>query len=171
MIPAPAGLSLAEAVGENGAIQGAWPTQFGTSGYSIANGPSSAPTNASFSVNGATTYTWAASTTDPRALLTAPNATTGIASAYTQYAGTPFSINIYTTQQQEVSLYLLDWDNAGRSETITISDLSTGAVLDTLTVSNFQNGVYLVYFISGNVVVHVQPIGNTAPVISGIFFN
>ena len=173
VVPAPAVASSVEAFGEDGTPQGAWPTQFGTSGYIIANGPSSAPTNATFSVNGATTYTWAASTTDPRALRTGPNSTTGIASAYTQYAGTPFSINIYADpiQEEQIALYLLDWDNAGRSETITISDLSTGTVLDTLTVSNFQNGVYLIYYITGNVVVNVQPNGNTAAVISGIFFN
>ena len=66
---------------------------------------------------------------------------------------------------------MLDWDNAGRAETITISDLSTGAVLDTRTFSGFQGGQYASWMISGNVVIRVTPAAGSSPVVSGVFFN
>jgi hypothetical protein len=119
------------------------------------------------------TYTWAAQTTDPRALQTSPQSSLGIASAYTQYPSKSFKINVDSPNatKQLLSLYLLDWDKEGRVETVTITDLSTGAVLDSETVSSFQNGTYLSWMISGNVVVTVTPSGTSTPVVSGIFLN
>ena len=101
---------------------------------------------------------------------TSPTATTRIASAFTQYQSASFTINV-NGPTQRVSLYFLDWDNAGRTETITIRDLTTNAILDTRTVSGFQGGQYLSWLISGNVVIRVTPVGASSPVVSGIFFN
>jgi hypothetical protein len=159
--------------GTNTAIQGAWGSHFGTAGYMIANGPSSAPTMATLSVTGALTYTWTAQTVDPRALQSSPQSSLGIASAYTQYPSKSFKINVDspTGTKQLLSLYLLDWDKEGRVETITITDLSTGAVLDSETASGFQAGTYYSWMISGSVVVTVTPSGNSNPAVSGIFLN
>jgi len=170
--PTAAPTSTATFLGTNTAIQGAWEYHYGSAGYTIANGPSSAPTLASVNVVGAFPYTWAAQTADPRALQINPQDTFGIASAYTQYSSTSFKINIDSSNTSELlSLYLLDWDNAGRVETITITDLSTGVVLDTETASAFQGGVYYSWKFSGNVVVQVTPSGTSSPVVSGIFLN
>jgi hypothetical protein len=165
--------SSAEFNGANTAIQGAWENHYGTAGYMIANGPSSTPTIATMSVNGASTYTWAAQTPDPRALQTNPQATEGIASAYTQFPSTSFKFNVDspTSVNETLTLYLLDWDREGRVETITITDLATGAVLDTETASGFQAGTYLSWQISGDVVVNVTPSGTSTPVVSGVFLN
>jgi hypothetical protein len=161
--------------GTNATIQGAWQSHYGTAGYSIANGPSSAPTVASLNVVGDFPYTWATQTSDPRALQIDPQGTIGIASAYTQYQSTSFQINIYSPSTpfapERLSLYLLDWDNENRVETITISDLSTGVVLDTETASSFQGGVYYTWQFSGNVVVEITPSGYASPAVSGIFLN
>jgi hypothetical protein len=159
--------------GINTAYQGAWESHYGSAGYLIANGPSSTPSLAALNIAGATIYTWAAQTTDPRALQINPQDTAGIASAYTQYPSKSFEINVSLPlgEQQMLSLYLLDWDNAGRAETVTITDLSTGTVLDTETASAFQGGIYLTWTISGSVVVTVTPSGTSSPVVSGIFLN
>jgi len=161
--------------GTNTTTQGAWEGHYGTAGYSIADGPSSAPTIASVNVAEDFPYTWAAQTADPRALQINPQDTIGIASAYTQYQSTSFKINIYSPNTpfapERLSLYLLDWDNENRVETITITDLSTGVVLDTETASAFQLGVYYSWMISGNVVVEITPSGYSSPAVSGIFFN
>jgi hypothetical protein len=118
-------------------------------------------------------YTWAGQTTDPQALETNVQGTTRIASAYTQYGGTSFTINVNLSAgtTQLLSLYVLDWESIGRVETITITDLSTGTILDTETVSAFQGGTYLSWLVSGNVVVKVTPTGTFSPVVSGIFLN
>jgi len=47
----------------------------------------------------------------------------------------------------------------------------TGALLDTRTISNFANGLYLVWNISGNVTIKVSCNSGPNAVISGVFFN
>lgn len=166
-------VSKATFYGTNTAVQGAWENHYGSAGYMIANEPSATPTQGTISVTGALPYTWAAQTTDPRALQTNPQDTVGIASAYTQYPSNSFQFNVGTPAgvTELLSLYLLDWDNAGRVETITITDLSTGVVLDTETVSGFHGGTYISWLISGNVVVKITPAGSSSPAVSGIFLN
>jgi hypothetical protein len=159
--------------GLNTAFQGTWEGHYGSSGYLIANGLSYAPTVATMSVAGAFPYTWAGQTSDPRALQSNPQGSTRLASAYTQYPSTSFKINVDSPigTNELLTLYLLDWDNEGRVETITITDLSTGVVLDTETASAFQGGIYYSWVISGSVVVTVTPSGSSSPVVSGIFLN
>ena len=65
---------------------------------------------------------------------------------------------------------LFDWDNQGRSEKIKIQDASSGATLDTQSVSNFANGVYLIWTITGHVTITVTPTAGPNAVISGIFW-
>jgi hypothetical protein len=153
--------------------QGAWNGKYGGDGYWIANGASSLPSYASVSVIGASTYTWAGQTSDPRALQNGAGATVGIASAFTQYASNSFHINVNMTDgnPHRVALYLLDWDTANtRTETVTITDANTNAVLDTEPLSNFHNGEYAVWNLQGNLILTVTPSGNGSPVVSGIFF-
>ena len=98
---------------------------------------------------------------------------TGIASAYTQYAGSGFTINLGITDgnTHKISFYLLDWDSFSRSQTITILDALTNAVLDAQTFSGFHNGQYASWNIKGNVIIRVTPSGYVSPSVSGIFFN
>jgi hypothetical protein len=154
-------------------IGGGWYFGYGQAGYMIANGPSQAPAYAVASVSGDLTYTWAAQTTDGRALKLSPSSTVGIASAYTQYPGSAFTININVTdgKSHEVAFYLLDWDSMVRSETITVRDASTNALLSSETFSGFNAGQYAAWTITGNLTFTVTPNNETTPVVSGIFFN
>ena len=148
--------------------QGAWPTKYGSTGYNIAGVPG-ATSNAV--VSAAFPYTWVGQTNDPRALQTTPGGANRIASAFTQYAGSSIRIYIPGGFRQRVALYLLDWDNAGRTQTITVTDSFTGAVIDTRTMSGFQAGQYASFVITGSVVMTVASAGPTAPVVSGIFID
>jgi hypothetical protein len=72
----------------------------------------------------------------------------------------------------QVALYLLDWDtySGGRVERIDILDVN-GNVLDMRSASSFVNGQYLVWSLSGHVLVRItntNPSGNA--VLSGLFF-
>jgi hypothetical protein len=79
-----------------------------------------------------------------------------------------------------VALYVVDWDTKGRSETVQIENASNpGTVLDTRSIvnantnttgTNFVNGTYLIWNISGHVTITLTP--NTGPnaVVSAIFF-
>jgi hypothetical protein len=171
--PISASGNSANYLGQDTTTVGSWTSKYGAAGYAIANDTNVAASYASLILNSALTYTWASQTTDARALLTSPGASTRIASAFTQYTGQSFSMNISITDRKAhtFSLYLLDWDAGSRNQTITISDPVSGAVLDTRTFSSFQNGVYASWTVTGNVVVKVSPNGYTQPAVSGIFFN
>jgi hypothetical protein len=70
-----------------------------------------------------------------------------------------------------VAVYALDRDTGGaRSERIDVIDDATGAVLSTATIADFEDGVYLVWNISGDVTIEVtnlNPASNA--VLSGLF--
>ena len=66
-------------------------------------------------------------------------------------------MNLTDGQTHDLELYFLDWDTTARSETVQISNASTGAVLNTETVSSFHSGVYLDYAVSGNVDITFTP--------------
>ena len=87
--------------------------------------------------------------------------------------GTSFTVDVDLTdgQAHDLELYFLDWPNAGRSETVTLSDAATGAVLSTETVSSFAGGVYLQWEISGNVLITFTKVAGPNPVLSGLFLD
>jgi hypothetical protein len=149
--------------------QGNWVSKYGEDGYVIANDTSNPPVYANVNFNGATQYTWSASTTDPRGLLKGPSGSNRIASTY--YANTSFTVdmNLVDNQPHQVALYCLDFDD-NRAETISILDANSNDVLDTKSVSNFQNGQYLVWNVQGHVLVQVTHTGGLNAVISGLFF-
>jgi hypothetical protein len=119
---------------------------------------------------GQSDYTWAASTSDPRALQK-PSLSDRLAATW--YAANSFTvdINLSGSQTRQVALYLLDWDHylGGRSERLDVLDASTGQVLDTRTVSSFGNGQYLTWTLGGHVQIRITNLVGNA-VLSGIFF-
>jgi len=151
--------------------QGAWHGHYGSQGYSIAGDSQSLPSYATFSVqipNG--TWIWAGSTSDPRALQTG-NDSGGIAACwYKNHESFYFDVNFTDGQAHQFALYALDWDSQGRSETIQILDARTGAVLDTEAISNFTNGIYVIWTLSGHVTINVTVNSGANSAISGAFF-
>ena len=70
-----------------------------------------------------------------------------------------------------LTLYAVDWTNAGRIEQIQVSSATTGAILDTETLSSFSGGVYLQWTLSGDVAITVTRLAGPNAVISGLFFD
>jgi len=151
--------------------QGNWQSGYGADGYALAQGPQSNPAYATFAVQSQGNWTWNGSTTDPRALAIA-----GAGRLAAAWYSTPalqtfsFDVNVTGGSAHQVALYALDWDSKGRSETIQVVDTATNTVLDTRSVSNFTNGLYLVWNLSGHVTINVTPTGGTNAVVSGVFF-
>jgi hypothetical protein len=89
-------------------------------------------------------------------------------------AGSSFTVDVNLTdgKTHSLALYAVDWEGTGsRSETISILSASTGAVLDTRTVSSFQAGQYLAWNVSGHVQFRVTNlVAGLNAVISGLFF-
>ena len=155
------------------ATQGNWMSTYGSDGYDIAGGPQSpangALTYGSYSVQNDGEWTWAASTSDTRGLQIPGGAGS---MAATWYSAAPFSFAVNVgTGSHVIALYAMDWDTKGRTETIQIVDAKNPAnQLDSRTLTNFTGGVYLVWNISGSVIINVTPNAGPNAVISGVFF-
>lgn len=151
------------------ATQGNWHGAYGADGYSVADDSQNIPSYATFAVNNQQDYTWAATTADVRALQTS-SGNTRIAAAWYNSASFGFDVNLTDGNTHQIALYVLDWDSEGRSETIQIVDASSQAVLDTQNASAFANGEYLVWNVSGHVLINVTQTGGANAAVSGIFF-
>ncbi len=99
-----------------------------------------------------------------------------IAAAWHNTANTPgtsFTIDvpITDTKKHQVALYCLDQDNGSRFETIQVKSSSTGAVLDTHSISYFTFGQYLIWNVTGHVQFVVTQTSGANAVVSGIFLD
>jgi hypothetical protein len=85
---------------------------------------------------------------------------------------TSFSLNIAFNDGNThlLALYACDYNSAGRAETIQIVDPSTNNILNSQVLSNFSNGVYLLWNISGQVKINVISSAGPNAVVSGLFF-
>ncbi|MEO8592805.1 MAG: Ig-like domain-containing protein [Candidatus Solibacter sp.] len=155
-------------VGTDDTTKGSWKGVYGQQGYVIASDSTSLPSYASLTFSGTSQLVWSL-TTDPRALLQANSTTSRIASVF--YASPGFSLDLYLSDSQShrLALYFLDWDGSGRSQSVTVLDANTLQVLDTRSVASFQSGRYLVWNITGHVLIQVSKTAVPSAVLSGVF--
>jgi subtilisin family serine protease len=123
------------------------------------------------SITGATEEVLASATTNPRALLRVGNDLAG--SRVEAYAFTTSSMTINYAPgdyvQHQLALYFADYDNDKRVETVTLTNPTTGTVLAHQTVSNFRNGKYLIYDVTGPIQIVIQDVAYPNAVLSGLF--
>ena len=151
---------------------GSWRGAYGKDGYNIISNAVAYPAYAAVTPSGQYPYTWAASTSDTRALQQS-GGTGRIAACWYSPINFTVDVNLTDNNPHQVSIYCLDWDNVPRTQKVEMLDASTGAVLDTQNVSAFSGGAYLVYTLTGHVKVRVTNTSNSGPnaVLSGIFFD
>jgi hypothetical protein len=150
--------------------EGNWQGVYGSNGYNVINGTVAYPSFVTVTPSGTSASTWASSTTDVRALYTSATSTTRIAAAW--YNSTTFLIDLVFNdgKQHQLALYCLDWDTTQRAETVAIQD-ANGVLLNTQNMTNFHNGDYLVWQLSGHVQILVTSTTKSAnAVVSGLFF-
>ena len=149
--------------------EGNWSGTYGAAGYDVIGSTSSFPSYATVTSSGQSSYTWDATTSDVRGLLIAGSTTSRIAATW--FSTTSFTIDVNLTDGQihPVSLYAVDYDSQNRSEQIQVVDGSSGAVLNTQTISNFSGGEYLTWNVSGNVQLVVTCTAGINAVVSGVF--
>ena len=153
----------------NTTTQGNWIGAYGSDGYAITPAFQSLPAYAS-AVLPSLSWTWATSTSDPRALQT-PGGTGRTASTWYGAPNCTMSVNLTDGQPHMLALYLLDWDNKGRAETVQVLDTASGIQLDSETVSAFSTGIYLVWKVSGSVQIVITSTAGPNAVVSGMFFD
>lgn len=167
--PPPTTSAAASFVGTDTSTQGNWRGVYGAEGYTIAPSSTALPSYAQLSVNGPA-YTWAASTTDPRALLL-PTGTSRIAATWYSTQSFSFSLNLTDGKPHRVAVYNLDWDRQLRAQRLEIVDAATGAVLDARDAASFGNGTYFVWQMTGKVLIRVTRTSGPSPVAAALFFD
>jgi len=150
--------------------QGTWVNTYGSAGYDLAawNGATDLTElqKTTLTVEQASRYVWASSTTDVRALQSPDQKTREAATYYD-----PNEIKLKLTFKEAYSgtlrLYALDWDSAGRREVISVNGQS--AALS----SDFSAGAWVSFPISvqagGTVSIAVTCLAGGNAVLSGIF--
>lgn len=168
--PAQAGTSAAATfVKLDTTTYGAWIGTYGTGGYSVAGGANDLPASVQLSESGGQDYTWANPAADPRAPQIGVGTQGRTAATYFSVGSFSLDLNLTDGQVHQVALYLLDFDALGRAQTVQVSSATTGALLNSQTVSNFQGGQYLVYDLTGHVKITFINQGPADAVLSGIF--
>ena len=171
----PVASGTATFLGTDTNTQGNWIGVYGTIGYYIPSGPSSTPSDGStFNPGAASLWTWGTNVASASALKRSGG---NIASCWyknfgTSLASLSFDIVVPSGQSQTVALYLLDYDKQGRVESVSVTDASNNPLSGPTVVSgtNFANGEYLIWTITGEVHVNITLVNGPNAVASGIFF-
>jgi hypothetical protein len=162
----------AKLVKSDSTTRGDWKGAYGAEGYTVIGDATKTPTYATITGSGNNAWTWRTSDSNVGSLLKASTtATDRIAACW--YTSTSYTVNVKINdgKAHQLSVYAVDWDNLGRAETIEILDATTGAVLNSQSVSGFAGGRYLAWTISGNVTVRVTRTAGSNAVIEGLFFD
>ena len=166
--------------GSNGAVfvktdtttHGSWKGVYGTQGYNVFEDTVSYPGYVTVTPAGKADYTWVLSTSDGIALQKPLSSTDRIAATW--YTPSSLTIDVKFTDgvPHQLAVYSLDWYTGGsRKQTISILDGATNAVLDSQDVSSFQDGKYLVWNLTGHVILRLTNTSAINAVISGLFFD
>ena len=150
------------------ATQGNWIGTYGAEGFHVINDTSSYPAYAQVTTSGQSSWTWAGSTSEVRALQRASGSGRLAAAWY----GNAFDITINLTdgQAHDVTFYSVDWDSFARAQRFDVYDAATGALLATQSISNFRNGQYTAWRLTGRVRVRVTKTAGNNAVVNGVFF-
>jgi hypothetical protein len=148
--------------------QGDWATGYGADGYAIVGDATRLPSYGTATPRFHQTWTWAASTSDRRALKRAAGADRVAATWY----GNTFDIDVDLTDGQPhlIAVYMVDWDSPLRSQRVDVLDAATGTALDSRTASGFAGGQYLVWTIQGHAILRITRQSGANAVVSGVFF-
>src|ERR1700733_14682286 len=153
--------------------QGNWLGAYGRDGSVLVNNSANYPSYAVVTGMGAAkAWTWAASTSDPRALRKPLVVDDRIASALLTTSTFSIDMNLTDGNSHQLAIYCLDWNGQGRAERIDILDAVSAAVLDSRDVASFsQTPQYVIWNIRGHVSIKVTWTAGTNAAISGFFFD
>lgn len=151
--------------------QGNWDSLYGTEGHVTIAKENNAPGYAAITWGGAE-WTWDAATSDVRALKYFANPPTGSDRIAACQYGSPVTFDLDVGDSyHNVAMYLLDWDNQGRTQTVEIRK-TDNTLLASQSTGSFNNGKYLIFKIKGSVRVNVIKTGSGPnAVISGLYFD
>lgn len=149
---------------------GSWEGIYGADGYMLATDAQNPPPYSIVTISDASLFQWSASTPDPRGL--ARPGADRVAGTWYNANSASFTVDMQFNDSaaHQLALYFVDWEDAGRTESITISD-AAGVTLDTEQLEGFSGGQWLIWNASGHVSISIASTNPTTnAVLSGIFF-
>ncbi|HTG45608.1 MAG TPA: chitobiase/beta-hexosaminidase C-terminal domain-containing protein [Verrucomicrobiae bacterium] len=149
---------------------GRWKGHFGSDGYTIAADSTQNPPYATVVLAGNAQWVWNDSTSDPVALERGASAAK-LAACWYSPSAYDIQFNLTGSSPRRVTLYCLDWDWLNRRQKIELIETSSGTVLDSQSISNFQKGIYLTWEITKPVTARITSSSGPNAVVSGIFFD
>jgi hypothetical protein len=157
-------------INQDSATRGNWRGAYGTEGFNVIGNKTQIPAAIKIATTGKSDFSWGDSIDDTRALQHAAG-DRRVAGCW--YSTTSFitEVNFTDGKTHRLALYALDWDRQGRAQTVEILDASTGAVLHSQTLTEFEEGKYLLWDIKGAVKIRVTLVNGPNALISGLFFN
>jgi hypothetical protein len=168
VLPANAALpaSSPRFIGSDEKTQGDWRGKYGSVGHEVIGVATSLPADVSLDWSGANTYTWAASTDEPRAL--AENNSSRVAAC--RYAGEIELLVEVPAKGARLSLYCVDWDRTRAKQTFTVWG-EDGSVLDQREAANLKRGCYVTWEMRGRLHITIEHEGGLNAVVSGLFLD
>jgi len=166
--------STARFLSADSTTQGDWQGVYGGEGFILVNyngggqDIGSLPSYLDSYDYSGSTHVWSNNTSDERAL--APPLGNRVAA--TVYSGSSFSLSLTAsdTTLHTLALYFVDFDSFRRTQTITIYDAATDAILDERTLTEFNGGVYYTYEVQGSIRAEFTRTGDANAVLSGVFW-
>lgn len=153
--------------------QGNWSSVYGSDGYTVVGDQTINPSYVTPVPTGQSVSVWAGSTTDVRGLTKPSNFSDRIAATWYSATTRTFSVDLdfKDANTHQMAIYCVDWNSAGRRQTVDILDPS-GNVLNTQSLSpSFTSGAYLVWNVSGHINVRVTATAASNPVAGAFFFD
>jgi hypothetical protein len=161
-------------VSTDAATKGDWKGVYGSAGWGLAAMPANVVSRPAFvsSLNlpAVPVFTYGDPTADVRGLQRPPMFLDRFAAVWFDAASVQIEFEIIGLTHR-VAVYFVDWDLQGRIQKVEILDGSAPAtVLDTRNLSGFTGGQYLIWDVSGKVILRATKTAGQNAVISGIFF-
>jgi subtilisin family serine protease len=149
-----------------------WRNQYGSQGAIVAGDSSQLPTYVtSFNTSTAAVTVLNSKTRSQVALQKITDVNSGIEAYFS--APTTLSLNLAVTGTQAhiVTLYFADYNHQHRQERIQVIESTTGNLLATQDIANFNNGIYVSFRISASTTFQIVNTAGPSAVLSGVFFD
>jgi hypothetical protein len=167
----PPGTGYAQFVSTDIQTSGSWRATYGREGaFAYPYGSFVRPSYVQISAYLNFPLVWANPSSDPRALQKA-STSERMATAWHSTNFLNFYFQFTDARTHQLSFYFLDFDQAGRRQSVEFFDNDTGAFLGGTTISNFQSGVYSTWNLHGKVRMKLTTLSGPDCVLSGIFFD
>lgn len=148
-------------------LGGNWPDQFGDDGTAIPELATLLPSNVSLQLKSGALHLWQATTADPRAVRKSASDPSRIASAW--FDPQSVKIDFTTAESEDVALYFLDWDRAGRVQDLSVLDTGTGIPLYQLALDTFAEGKYVQLRVQGAVTIQLAKVSGPNALLNALF--